>query len=510
MADRKQGGNEAIKENRQAVVDAIAQAMEQKGLAWAAGWDQTAWLSKNAVTGKPYRGINRLILALAMSQNGYEDPRWCTFNQLKKAGWHVEKGTKSSAAIEFWNSYVKIDGKLMAEDKAEQLVKQGKLPESILRDTFMVGKLYHVFNGEQIKGIEPLHEAERIHADEGLGHVADEFISSSRCPIWEIKSEGAYYSRSKDSITVPLREQFDSMEGFIRTLLHEMCHSTAPAVGREVDIKEWGDANYAREELVAEIGSAFAAADAGLDMNDYANAKMGQTFLENHAAYIKGWMEDIKDEPMVFAHAVQKAAKAADYVTKRHEEYLREHAQQLENEEQSIFVNVDAAAACQDMIVLDQAGKPAGLLAMYPAFIEDEHGHDSSCTNLDWHRWDEQRGFSDEADDVTFLMDESELAQADELTPEISQAARDDGLWYAAATGRTIEEALQNALKVLETSDPEGRLGIPEGCTVLTLGRTISKNLSEVTPEDLDSYAAEAADLADRSCEEPELDEEER
>ena len=111
------------------------------------------------------------------------------------------------------------------------------------------------------------------------------------------------------------------MDGFARTALHEMCHSTARELGREV---ERGREGYAREELVAELGSVFAAADAGLDMGAFANADMGQTFLENHAAYLRSWLGAIRDDPAALARAATSASKAADYVTGRRERLIED------------------------------------------------------------------------------------------------------------------------------------------------------------------------------------------
>jgi antirestriction protein ArdC len=155
--------------------------------------------------------------------------------------------------------------------------------------------------------------------------VADELIESSRCPVREERVDEAYYRPSTDTITLPLRSQLTSMDAFARTLLHEMCHSTAREVGREVERSEEG---YAREELVAELGSAFAAADAGLDMGAYANADMGRTFLENHAAYLQGWLTAIRDDPSALAKTATQASKAADFVTDRRERLVasRENA----------------------------------------------------------------------------------------------------------------------------------------------------------------------------------------
>ena len=154
-----------------------------------------------------------------------------------------------------------------------------------------------------------------------MERIADELIASSRCPVVEEATDRAFYRPSEDRIHLPRREQFLAMDGFARTALHEMCHSTARAVGRDVERTPEG---YAREELVAELGSVFAAADAGLDMGRFADADMGQTYLDNHAAYLRSWLGAIKDDPAALARAATSASKAADYMTDRHERLVEE------------------------------------------------------------------------------------------------------------------------------------------------------------------------------------------
>ncbi len=303
-------GREAIAEARRQVVEEISAAMERGGLAWAAEW-KGCWSPVNAATGRTYRGMNRLSLAAAMRRGGFDDPRWCTFNQARDAGWHVARGARSPATVEFWSWYVRVPGSgVVTIQRAGQLVRTGS------KDAFLRGKLHHVFNASQVEGIEPYDPSAHAPENAKVERVADELIESSRCPVREERVDEAYYRPSTDTITLPLRMQFTSMDAFARTLLHEMCHSTAREVGREVERSEEG---YAREELVAELGSAFAAADAGLDMEAYANADMGRTFLENHGAYLQGWLTAIRDDPSALAKAATQASKAADFVTDRRE-----------------------------------------------------------------------------------------------------------------------------------------------------------------------------------------------
>ena len=109
--------------------------------------------------------------------------------------------------------------------------------------------------------------------------------------------------------------------------MHEMCHSTAGELGRPLPTDH---ESYAFEELVAELGSAFSAADAGLDM--YAAAKTGpvQTWTQNHAAYLRSWLKEIRDDPSALVRAASEASRASDLVIGRYdrtrEDRLRSHA----------------------------------------------------------------------------------------------------------------------------------------------------------------------------------------
>jgi antirestriction protein ArdC len=320
MGREARDGRDAIKEARREIVEEISAAMERGGLAWAAEW-KGCWSPANATTGKGYRGMNRLALAAAMSREGLDDPRWCTFNQARDAGWHVRRGERALATVEFWSWYVRLPegGGVVTLQRAERLARAGRIPEEALGGAFLRGRLHHVFNASQVDGIGPYDPSAHAPLSPEVERVADELIECSRCPVHEVRVDEAYYRPSTDTITLPLRQQFTSMDAFARTLLHEMCHSTAREVGRDV---ERTDEGYAREELVAELGSAFAAADAGLDMSAFANADMGKTFLENHAAYIRGWLTAIRDDPSALARAAAQASKAADFIQARREKLI--------------------------------------------------------------------------------------------------------------------------------------------------------------------------------------------
>jgi antirestriction protein ArdC len=252
---------------------------------------------------------------------GFQDPRWCTYNQAKAAGWHIRRGEKAEAHVEFWSWYVRVAQKgklsLVTAVRAKELIDAGRLsPEAIVGDKFLRGKSVSVFNASQIEGIPALPAHQVPPKDERVEAIADELIASSRCPIHEVKSDDAFYASAFDEITVPLRTQFDSMEGFCRTLTHEMCHSTASALGRLLPKDE---ASYAYEELVAELGCVFATADVDLEIGSSpAGAKM-QTWTRHHAAYLKAWVNRLRDDPGILSKAASEASKASDFVIAHYE-----------------------------------------------------------------------------------------------------------------------------------------------------------------------------------------------
>jgi antirestriction protein ArdC len=219
MAKGRGGADDAIAEARAEVVSQIAEAMERDGLAWAAEW-RGCWSPTNPTTGRAYRGLNRVSLAVAMHHGGFEDPRWCTFNQLRDAGWHVERGTKAAGSVEFWSWYVstkRFGGtRAVTLQRAEQLVRDGRLPEEALGGAFLSGRLHHVFNGSQIVGIGSFDMSAHAPAAPGVERMADEFIASSRCPVAEVAGDRAFYRPSEDRIYLPRRAQFTTMDGFAR------------------------------------------------------------------------------------------------------------------------------------------------------------------------------------------------------------------------------------------------------------------------------------------------------
>ena len=126
----------------------------------------------------------------------------------------------------------------------------------------------------------------------------------------EIRFRGgqAYYAQELDYIQMPPIEAFTDAESFYATLAHETCHATKhpSRLDREFGRKSWGDAGYAHEELVAELGSAFLCAD----------LELTPEVRDDHASYLSYWLEVLKSDSRAIFAAAAHAQRAVDYLNK--------------------------------------------------------------------------------------------------------------------------------------------------------------------------------------------------
>lgn len=281
-------------QQKREVVERIVEDMRSRRLDWTRTW-RLAACPRNPLSGTVYRGGNRLQLTVVAAIRGYEDPRWVTFHQAAEAGWALKKGSKS-ATIDRWKTFPAKEGVDDDEDGEHEVLK-------------LVG-YWSVFNASQFDNAPKL-DALEAEADR-CGEMADGFIASSRCPVDEGLRDEAFYVPSRDVLCMPLRGQFSSNEAFLRTLLHEMVHSTGheSALGRFGN-EAPGPEDYAFEELVAELGSMFASADAGIELGS-ADDCVG--FYDNHVAYLQHWAEMLEEDPSAIFRAAGAAQKACDYL----------------------------------------------------------------------------------------------------------------------------------------------------------------------------------------------------
>lgn len=279
------------------VTEAIVAALEAGTRPWVQPWHAAHVAGPISRplrhNGKPYQGINTLMLWLAAMDKGYLAPLWMTYKQAQELGAQVKKGEHGSLVM-YANTFTKTQTNEETGQDEEQ-----EIP-------YM--KPYTVFNVEQIEGL-PAHYYARLespHLSEAQRHTQlDAFFTATQADIRH-GGHRAFYAIEPDFIQMPPFEIFRDPESYYATLAHETTHWTRhpSRLNRDMGRKKWGDAGYAMEELVAEIGSAFLCADLGLTPD----------IRDDHAAYIEGWLRVLKNDKKAIFTAASHAQKAADYL----------------------------------------------------------------------------------------------------------------------------------------------------------------------------------------------------
>ena len=260
-------------------------AMLEKGtVPWRKPWQAKAGFPRNLVSGKPYRGINVFLLH-AMS---YESPFWLTFKQAHDLGAKVRKGEKACPVV-FWKQ-------LEVEDKATGETE--KIP--MLR-------FYYVFNVSQCDGLKNIPAP--VETPLSAPNKPEEIVSfMPNRPEIKHGLTRAYYSPAEDIVAMPNRERFENEVGYFATLFHELIHSTGHASrlnrATVTESQGFGSNPYCREELVAEMGAAFLCGQAGI----------AESTLENSAAYVQNWLEQLQNDKKLIVQAAAMAQKAADFI----------------------------------------------------------------------------------------------------------------------------------------------------------------------------------------------------
>jgi antirestriction protein ArdC len=277
------------------VTNKILADLERGNLTWLQPWQaghQAGPVSRPLrAGGKAYRGINVLMLWAAAMEKNYSCPLWLTYKQAAELGGQVRKGEKGSLVV-YANEITRTD----TDDNGADV--EIKIP-------FMKG--YTVFNAEQVDGlpghfyatVPPLtNEIERLDA-------AEAFFANTNITIRH-GGNRAFYSVDRDIVQMPEFRSFLDGESYYATLGHECCHATRHPVrlNRDFGRKRYGDAGYAMEELVAEIGAAVLGSDLGITPE----------IREDHAGYIASWLTVLKNDTRAIFAAAGHAQKAADFL----------------------------------------------------------------------------------------------------------------------------------------------------------------------------------------------------
>ena len=349
---------------RQEITDKMVAALEEGKIPWEKPWRQAA-RPMNGLSGHRYQGINRFMTMLVAAEHGYADPRWLTFKQVGEAGGHVRKG-EHGVPIEVWKPrpfWERKDVKVTLDGARAKVFGEGpsgveigasgysKRPTGLVHPSSLrvehdgkplswraahevldtaTARVFTVFNVAQCEGLDP----EKLNPLPEQGPPIDtyargEFLMAAMRAdgiLFQTGDDRACYVSEADAIQLPARDRFISQERYYATALHEIGHATGAVhrLAREGITGEhrFGSEGYAREELRAELASAFLSAETGIAGRD-GTSRPGtvESSLENqHKAYVQSWAKVLKADKNEFFRAAKEAGAAADYVLARERE----------------------------------------------------------------------------------------------------------------------------------------------------------------------------------------------
>lgn len=325
-----------MKKTEDKIATAFAELMIEKIKEMQVDWEKP-WVNAGYtgaprnITDRRYNGVNALMLMLFREKEGFKTPVFMTFKQAKDNGWDIKKGAKGFP-VEHWSPIIKDEnGKRLTQQEFDELspVEQDKCNKKFF------SKVYIVFNVEQTRLPEVAPEKwQKLQDEFAPGTLKDEegmmrspeldYMLKNQtwvCPVKSQLSDSAYYSPVTDSITVPLKSQFVDGEKFYGTLLHEMAHSTGHEDRLDRNMKnKFGDPQYGREELVAEMSAALIASQLGITKG----------IEKDNVAYLQSWLKTIGETPEFLRTVMSDVNKACEMI--QNKVLTPEVAEELKNE----------------------------------------------------------------------------------------------------------------------------------------------------------------------------------
>jgi len=276
----------------QQVTQRVITALERGVAPWVRPWSvESDPVPLNAATHRPYRGVNFVTLQIESQLKGYQHNRWMTYQQALKLGAQVQRGEHGITVV-FWQLR-----KVASRVENEPWPDEGALSERVIP----LLRAYTVFNVAQIEGL-PTIPADAPESTWQAVERAEDVLTEAGADIRHGGSVACFRPKD-DVIQLPARPCFPSAPDYYATALHELIHWTGHSKRLSRDLSgRFGDAAYAMEELVAELGSAFLCARCRID---------GRL---QHESYIDHWLNVLRQDKRAIFVAATKAQNAADYL----------------------------------------------------------------------------------------------------------------------------------------------------------------------------------------------------
>ena len=390
-------------------LDLFAEMMIEKIESINKDW-RKPWFTEGALqwprnlSGREYNGMNAFMLMLHCEKEGYKIPRFCTFDcvqRMNKPGKDgqelprvsVLRGEKSfPVMLTTFTCIHKETKEKIKYDDYKNLSEDEKKEYNV----YPRMQVFRVFNVQQTNLREARPELwEKLEKENGRPEVkageqfdfepVDRMISENLwiCPIRPMHQDSAYYSITKNEIVVPEKRQFKDGEAFYGTLFHEMTHSTGAKGVLVLDRLEptaFGSKEYAREELVAELGSALVSQRYG----------MTKHIKEDSCAYLKSWLDSLKESPQFIKTTLMDVKKASSIITQKvdriarglDEDNTERKGNEVSPQEKTFYASVAYLQSTDDTSRLDELrdkGDYEGLLACAKEYY-DGNGMDEQYT----------------------------------------------------------------------------------------------------------------------------------
>ena len=330
--DYKNSGDKAIDKFCSLMIERMK---SMKASDWRQGWTNgkgTMLGMPQNLSGRNYSGTNSFFLQMHTAMNAYRTPVYMTFMQAQKENLRIKKGAQSMPVI-YWDLNIKDErGKRVAESDYKQM-SRGEQAKCEVRPFLRAFSVFNVdqtnleeVNKEKYDAIVDRFKGPQLRDTQGMyeNRALDRMFERQEwiCRVQNDRIvDGAYYSPARDMVIIPMKEQFnigknaeeifkDGME-YYSSALHEMTHSTGTAnrLNRDKGAK-FGDAKYAKEELVAELTAAMVGNTLGLD----------KRILNNNAAYMDGWINALREEPKFIVSVMADVNKASKMILEKLDE----------------------------------------------------------------------------------------------------------------------------------------------------------------------------------------------
>jgi len=279
----------------QEITEKIIAELEAGSVPWVQPWGTAAVkaplaMPRNAATRHRYSGINVLILWGAVIERGLAGQSWLTFRQALGLGGNVRKGEKGTTVV--------FAHRFTPDGERKRAERDGDEPGAV---AFL--KRFTVFNTDQCENLPKELATPPAPQCENLILPHAEALISATGADFRIGGERAFYSPSDDFIQVPRPDAYLEPINWHRTALHELGHWVGHASRLARDLSgAFGSALYAKEELIAEMTSAFVCASLGI------------VPTVRHADYIRTWLDVLREDNRAIVRAASQASKAADYL----------------------------------------------------------------------------------------------------------------------------------------------------------------------------------------------------